>query len=210
MKLPAFLTKHQIILSRPILAASMAGLKLMSKSKDPHHNDSHIYHILSNLSYLLSSIPGLKQKIKFEILIPAICWHDVWIANHTAHNLFELLLHQAVEGRQSAKMWTNYASRIFNSAYVSQVAYCIRKHSSLQFLPPFNLEAKILIDLDKLEVWNIYRFLGHRQTLVSQREFFTRYLVRLYYLYSWYAGLYFRVLENRLNKLSTLLWTAIK
>lgn len=210
MELTAFLNKHQITISKPILEASQAGLDLMSQSQDPHHNEYHIYHILDNLSYLLTNITGLKSKIKFDVLIPAICWHDVWIANHTAHNIFELIFHQIVEGKKSANVWSKYSRNLLPNKLVSQIHYCIRKHSSFQLLPPFNLEAKILIDLDKLEVWNIHRFLGNRKTLVSQKEFFTRYVVRMYYLYSWYAGLYFRVLENKLDKLSSSLWSSIK
>lgn len=199
MKLQQFLNKYFIKLDAPTHLACKEGIRLMRKNTDPHHDVNHVYKLLENLDYLLISVPNLTKSIDFSILLPAICWHDVWIATHISNNAFELIYNQIVEGRKSAKMWSDYSFKLMDYQQASKIRYCIRKHSSVQFLPTFTKEAKLLIDLDKLELWNIYRFINKKNTMVSNKKVYSKYIVRMYYQYSWYVGLYFRELELKLK-----------
>lgn len=210
MKLIDLLAKHQIKLADNVHIACQRGIDLMSDGTDPHHNDNHVYRIFDHLDYLLIATPKLRSLISFDILIPAICWHDVWISKHTAHNIFELIYFQLVEGRKSASSWLEYSSNLLELDHINNIHYCIRKHSSVQLVPPTTLEAKILIDLDKLEVWNINRFIKKENTLVSHKELYSKYIVRFYFQYSWYSGLYFRELDKILNTLRNNFWTELK
>lgn len=210
MTIDDFIGKHNIQIDNETYLACKCGIEIMRNSIDPHHNEEHVNKIFDNLSYLLDSVPNLVTHIDFGVLLPAICWHDTWISRHQAENIFHLGYLQIVEGRKSAKMWLDYSKDKLNKVQVNMTHYCIRKHSSLQIIPRYTLEAKILIDLDKLEVWNIYRFLNKKKTLVSQKKLYGKYIVRFYYQYSWYAGLYFRELETRLNILKDSFWNELK
>lgn len=182
----------------------------MSQSVDPHHDRHHVEKMLSDLDYLLKSVPNLVSEINFTVLLPAICWHDIWISKQKTKSLLQLIAQQIVEGRKSANIFNHYSKKLLPSKQVQDVAYCIRKHSSFQIIPPFTIEAKILIDLDKLELWNVYRFLGKRNTLQSEKVLFTRYIVRFYYSYSAKISLYFRELESHLHELEEKFWKEMK
>ncbi len=201
MNLPDFCHKYNISLDDRTHAVSSYALKKMSHSKNQHHDVEHVYRMFDDLSHLLDINPKLLKKINFQVLLPAICWHDVWISRRQTNGFLELLWHQFLEGRGSANLFSLYAKEIIPPSLVDQIAYCIRKHSSIQFLPTFNLEAKILADLDKLEMWNICRFLDKDKTMVSKKSLYSKYLVRAYYKYSWYAGLSFNELNPRFSVL---------
>jgi hypothetical protein len=210
MNIDQFVSKYNIALDPEIYAACFDGIEVMGKSIDPHHNNSHVDNLLNYLDILLISNPAVGKTIDYNILLPAICWHDVWVSQRQAKSPMELVIHQIAEGRGSANMWNKYAQGKMSSDYVNRIRYCIRKHSSLQLLPTFTIEAKILIDLDKLDLWNIARFLGKDKHLASQKKLYSRYIVQAYYQYSWYAGLYFAELNNQLDLLRNMFWAEIR
>lgn len=199
MHINDFLSTHYLTLDPLTYQACLDGIELMRQGEDPHHNADHIDNILDHLDYLLISNPHIARNINFTILLPAICWHDVWISGHTAQNIMHLTYLQLVEGRKSASMWHEYSKNKFPKNHAKKIRYCIRKHSSFQIIPTFTVDAKILIDLDKLELWNVHRFIDKKQTLVSQKQLYSRYIVRFYLQYSWYAGLYFTELNKKFN-----------
>lgn len=199
MNVNDFISTHRIVLDPLTYNACIDGIEIMKHGEDPHHNTDHIDNILGHLDYLLISNPRIAQNINFAILLPAICWHDVWIAGHVARNIMHLTYLQIVEGRKSASMWHKYSVNKFSEDHARKIKYCIRKHSSFQIFPTFTVDAKILIDLDKLELWNAHRFLDKKKTLVSHKELYSRYVVRFYLQYSWYAGLYFSELNKKFD-----------
>ena len=152
----------------------------------------------------------VKQKIDFQVLLLSICWHDVWISKRIPKNLIHLTFHQIVEGLGSALIFKKYALKAkLNKKLLRSVYYAIRKHSSFQVIPPFTLEAKILIDLDKLELWNNYRFFNSKLSMVSNKEFYQKYLVRFYYFYSSKVGLYFKALDKNFRRKMNTFWKEI-
>lgn len=199
MLLQDFTKKHNIQLQLEINSLCLLGIKFMDEGNDLHHDSNHIHNILDHLDFLLNAKPKLKDHINFSTLLPSICWHDVWIAKQKPKNILDLIRHQIVEGEESAKLWLSHSQHLLPENHTSDVYYCIRKHSSVQFLPAFTLEAKILCDLDKLELWNIKRFLNKNNTIASHKKLYSKYIVRLYFQYSWYTGLYFSELDTKLN-----------
>lgn len=209
MDIDSLLDKYQINLDRATYEACRTGIELVHNGTDPHHDDNHIFMIFNHLDCLLESSPRLRQQIHFPVLLPAICWHDVWVSKHQARDLLHLMYLQVVEGKKSAQMWYAYSKNKLNPKQVTEVGYCIKKHSSLQFLPPLSLEAKILIDLDKLDSWNIDRFFNSQCSFVSKKELYSWRVVRIYYTYSGFAGLYFRELQERFDILRNHFWTEV-
>lgn len=210
MQLNELLKKHLIHLDIKTYSACQMGLFLMSLGVDPHHGKEHINALLDDLDYLLITKPDIYKHTRFEILLPAICWHDVWVASHQATSIPHLIYIQLVEGRGSARMWKKYSKKIINGKQASEIEYCIRKHSSFQILPTITHEAKILIDLDKLEVWNITRFIQQHNTLVSNKKIYSKYIVRMYFTYSWYVGLYFQELDKKLSMLRNKFYSELQ
>lgn len=201
MKLDDFINAHNVQLDSITYLACRDGIDIMKLGSDPHHSGEHIDNILSHLNDLLISNPIIVKKIDFAVLLPAICWHDVWISGHLAQNILHLTYLQIVEGRGSASMWHKYSNGKLQANQAKKIGYCIRKHSSLQILPTIRYDAKVLIDLDKLELWNVHRFIDKKKTLVSQKQLYSKYIVRLYLQYSWHAGLYFRELNRKFYNL---------
>ncbi len=210
MNLHDFRQKYRVVLDAPTLRLCYNGVAAMAKSHDPHHDRTHIEKILSDLDYLLTLVPNLGSRINFGVLLPAICWHDIWISRQKSRGITHLIYQQIVEGRQSAKIFLASSADQIPSSQLKSIAYTIRKHSSLQFLPPLTLEAKILIDLDKLELWNIFRFLGKKNTLQSQKTLYARCVVKWYFIYSSRIRLYFKELDQKLNNKIKTFWDELE
>lgn len=209
MKLTTLLKKHSIVLSKSTFKVCKEGISRMGKSIDPHHDKKHIERLFNHLSYLLSVDNNLSSMINFNILIPAICWHDVWISTQSARSLSRLLWNNLAEGIISAKIFYGYAYSQISYPSIMDIHYAIRKHSSFQIFPPRTLEAKVLVDLDKLELWNNKRFINKSDTYVSDRDIYQKYLVRFYFFYSHKMGMYFKELEEKLRKISTEFWNEV-
>lgn len=210
MNLSDFRQKYQITLDTHTLRSCYAGIRLMSESHDPHHDRSHIEKMLSDLDYLLTMVPNLSARINFSVLLPAICWHDIWISRQKSRGINHLIYQQIIEGSKSAQIFVAESAGQLPPKQTRLISYAIRKHSSLQLLPPFTIEAKILIDLDKLELWNIFRFLGKKNTLQSQKLLYTRRIVKWYFIYSSKIRLYFKELDQKLNTLIKTFWDELE
>jgi hypothetical protein len=210
MKLQEFLRKNKITLDQKMVKICETGLSKMRHAKDRSHGISHIFHILNNLDYLINSNPTFRAKINFDILLPAICWHDVWISNQNPKNIVKIIYFQMVEGLKSAHLFDEEATKLKLDEYLKRmIKYVIRKHSSFQLLPAFVIEAQVLFDLDKIEMWNYKRFFKLDEGLVTKKEFYQKYIVRFYFTYSEKMGLYFKELEEVFKKNSRKFWKKI-
>jgi len=211
MKLQELVKQNNLALSKKSLRLAEIGIHKMSEAKDKSHGVYHVYHIFDNLNYLLSCNSEIRRKINFDVLILAICWHDVWISTQTPKNIFNIIYLQVVEGISSAKIFKKEADKIQLDRLIrDNTYYVIRKHSSFQILPAFMLEAQILFDLDKLEMWNYKRFFKLGTKLVAQKQFYQKSIVRLYYSYSQKMGLYINDFENKFKKISNKFWKKMK
>lgn len=210
MKLATLLKKHSIVLHKSTLKVCREGIRRMGKSVDPHHDKRHVERLFNHLSYLLSADNNLRKIVDFNILIPSICWHDVWISTQKAQSMPKLLWNNFAEGILSAKIFYDYAYRYLRYPKIMKIHYAIRKHSSFQIFPIKTLEAKVLVDVDKLELWNSKRFINKSDTYVSDKNMYQKYLVRFYFFYSHKMGMYFKELEEKLRKFSTEFWDEMR
>ena len=159
MHITAFLARNHISLSRPALDSCLEAIDRMYRSTDPFHNETHVFSILDSLDIFLSENSQVKNVyINFDILLQAVCWHDVWKSVRTHKNTRALIFHNVAEGLGSMRIYSRYAKGVkINKSTTTGVRYAIRKHSSLQFFPKNTLESRILYDLDNLEVFSFER-----------------------------------------------------
>jgi len=133
----------------------------MRGTLDPLHNQNHVYSILDSLSEFLDQNAEVKlSRIDFDALLPAICWHDIWKSTKNPAKKRAVIFHNVAEGIGSMRLFSRYAARFpLTLTQTSKIKYAIRKHSSFQILPKRTLEARILYDLDSLELWSFPRIL---------------------------------------------------
>ncbi len=158
MQLDEFISKNQINLRDQVIQICEAGIEIMRRSINPLHDERHIFGILSNLDTFLETGEVEKSKINFEVLLLAICWHDVWRAKRFPLSLFVYLFDHVMEGTGSMGMFSQ-VSEVFglDEETIKKTSYTIRKHSGFQILPLKSLEGRILKDLDSLEEWSLDR-----------------------------------------------------
>jgi hypothetical protein len=121
---------------------------------------------------------------------------------------FKLLYENIYDGKGSEKMFRAYAKEIrLRIELLEPIAYCIRSHSSVSSLFPKSrvitntaklrrigvIEARVLRDLDALEVWNIDRF----DSVINSFEYVTAPLLKV--AVWWFKNITLKSDENRFN-----------
>ncbi|MFA4826999.1 MAG: hypothetical protein WC596_01955 [Candidatus Shapirobacteria bacterium] len=155
MELGEFRKKNKIELSEKTRLMWGKAMVVATKNKDGVHGPEHMERILASLDELLKSEKGLREKIDFEVLLTAIGWHDCWKSKRNPTNVFSFLFDMFHEGRASAKIFGRIAKRNgLEKKTISKIKYAIRKHSAFQLKKHKTIEAKILWDLDSLDIWS--------------------------------------------------------
>lgn len=158
MQFEEFLQNNNITLSESLISLCKEGSRQMEKSIDPLHKEDHIERILDSLNSLLKYSPKIKKTINFEILIPAICWHDIWKSQKFYTTKSAFLYGTFFDGLGSARLFRKAAKKLLiDKKIIRLITYAIRKHSSIQLLPHNTTAAKILKELDLLDEWSIER-----------------------------------------------------
>lgn len=160
-KLINFIKKYRIKISSSSLKLCQRGLEKMKESIDPAHNEEHVENILDNLDKFLESGQIKITKINFEILLVAICWHDVWKSTRMPENIRSVFVNQIWDGWGSARVFKKEV-KLENEEKkkLRKVFWIIGNHPrDMTIHVPFRtyLETKILKDMDRLERWSIKR-----------------------------------------------------
>jgi len=121
------------------------------------HSETHIFRLLDNLDQFLEEEKFIdKKEINFDVLLSAICWHDVWRAKREPYNFLKWLLEMLWEGIGSMLIFRKRAKEVgLSPELIREVGYAIRKHSDFQIFPKRTLESRILVDLDILDGWSL-------------------------------------------------------
>lgn len=205
MQLTQFIKQHHIDLPQELVDLCNEGIALMRDSLDANHNHEHIEKLLDNLDSFLKS--ESKLALNYPVLLPAICWHDVWKASRLmGTGKFKLLYENIYDGKGSEKMFRKYAHGIrLRIELLEPIAYCIRSHASFSSLFPQSrvisntaklkrigvTEAQVLRDIDGLEVWNLSRF----DSVINSFEYITPPLLKV--AVWWFKNITLKSDENR-------------
>lgn len=151
--------KNNLHITKDALALCDQGIELMEKSIDGLHDHNHVLRIVQNLNDFLANTQELKKEdINFNVLLPAICWHDSWKSMRFPKNLFHLAYHMYMDGIGSSKLFKKATkNKQIPKKMKKEIAYAIKKHAMLQFRKPKTIEAKLLKDMDKLDEWALER-----------------------------------------------------
>lgn len=156
MKFESFNKKYRNGKKDNVWESCRDALLIMKNSKDTSHDLKHVENIFSNINLVINDLNNIK--INFDVLVLAVCWHDVWKASYKYKGLWNLLYRQVVEGISAANLFKKRVKRYKLSDNINKnVYYAIRKHSQLQFLPIITVEAKLLDDADKIDAVNYKR-----------------------------------------------------
>ncbi|RJQ37332.1 hypothetical protein C4559_03760 [Candidatus Microgenomates bacterium] len=131
----------------------------MEKSKDPLHNQFHVFRILDDLNAFLKENKEIDiNKINYEVLLLSICWHDTWKSKRFPGSIGLLFYQLIKDGTGSMALFKRYAKKTtLDKEILKETKYAIKKHGEFQILPRKTLESKILKDLDLLEKWSLER-----------------------------------------------------
>lgn len=156
MKLETFNKRYRKGKKDNVWKACREALFIMKKSNDPIHDLKHVENVFKNIDIFLKNNKG--RTVDFDVLILAVCWHDVYKATNGSNKICRLIYNQFVEGIASSKIFRKNAKKYnFSRKFSRQVCYAIRKHSHIQFLPRMTVEARILYDGDKIDSNNYMR-----------------------------------------------------
>lgn len=145
-------------LTSPSMKLMEQGYGMMKVSKDPYHDHTHVDRMLADLQRFLDHKKE-QNKVNPEVLLLSTAWHDSWKSGRVAGNEIELLYHQFMDGLGSVALFEAAAKKQgLEKDLTQQVSYAIRKHAHFQFLPVQTEEAKLLRDLDDLDLWSVERF----------------------------------------------------
>lgn len=154
MQLKEFTNRNNLKLSEAEQLLCLEGIKRMRSGRGSVKSDNHISELLESLDYFLNEGAIDKGKLKLNVLLLSICWHDIWKAGKVPRNIMQLFWNTVWDGMGSFLIFSEKAKASnvpINT--IRKARYCIRKHSFLQVMPVKSYEAKVLRDLDKISVW---------------------------------------------------------
>ncbi len=170
LHLEDFTQKYSISLHNSAIELCERAAHIMQNSKDPVHAYPHVLNILKELDDFLNKEYSVNQQdIDFNILLPAIFWHDSWKSTQEqTKSLLVFIYQQIMDGFGSARMMKPVAKELGISRDIRKaIQHAILRHSHPLFLfpstkryiwTPKTLEGKILRDLDFLDSWHLKRF----------------------------------------------------
>jgi hypothetical protein len=132
------------------------AVEFMTNTRDASHGMDHINRLLQETNRFFKSTEN-KFEVDREVLLLALYWHDVW-KSQIKPNWGNYLFLQLYDGLGSMLMFKKYARMVsLPPEMIRSVSYAIRKHSTFQGLPRKSMEAKLLWDMDTLDIWNSQR-----------------------------------------------------
>jgi hypothetical protein len=150
-----YLEKNKIELKLELLTLCDNALIRMSNSPDPLHDSAHVNNILNDLENFIREDDTVEQKhLNFNVLITAICWHDVWKSTKKQTlNLFNMIFEQLWDGMGSMKLFNDAGKKMgIDLETINKIKFCIKSHTDFYLGKRKSIESRILFDLDNLEL----------------------------------------------------------
>ncbi|OGC50583.1 hypothetical protein A2716_05270 [candidate division WWE3 bacterium RIFCSPHIGHO2_01_FULL_40_23] len=218
MKLDTFLKENRIKLNPEIKKFSDDGLEIMKRAKDPLHNLSHIERLFSELNLFLKK-SNKKHDINFNILVPAICWHDTWRSKRASKNSIKIIYDFVMDGVGSERLTKKALKKVkIDKKTGKNIRYCIAKHSSVQLRKPRTEESRLLIDIDTVDMWSPERleiakeFIKENRGLKRVARITRRLALRKEdkekYYFPWFKKRHKTVFPKFIKKMEELIWVS--
>ncbi|MEK7532413.1 MAG: hypothetical protein AAB579_02315 [Patescibacteria group bacterium] len=164
MKLDELINKHKLNISKEIKDLCELGIEHMTQSVDPLHDQKHVFNLHELLDKFLTHEKSVsKTAINFDVLLPAIAWHDIWKSRRPqTYSMRKYVYEQIIEGRGSVKLFRKHTKSLAipNDIY-KKIQYCIYYHPPVsdrvkhrKKFRPDKLEAHLLKDIDALAFWS--------------------------------------------------------
>lgn len=161
MTLQEFLDQNNIRIDHEIFQLCMEAIEKMEKSQDVIHDHKHIYRILDSLTGFISSSENVRlvREIDFNVLLPAIAWHDVWKYDKNPFLWFPVtltsLLFYNIENPAAARLFLKTARKMkIDESLSRKIFEELKRHGGKLSRLGSNktLEGKIFLDLDVLDI----------------------------------------------------------
>lgn len=190
MEIEEFVKKRGIVIEDRASALFQEGLRRMAKSRDPLHGGEHVRDMIAWVDRFLENEEAAGTGDKdFSVLLPAIAWHDAWKAGKKqTTSLIKLKFVSLWDGYGSMRLFRGFADRSgFSGDYAAKIAECVYFHAPLRqkaiggkkFL---STEAKILRDLDNLDMWSLKRLdIAKKAYCDEEGVFFDKRMARIAY-----------------------------
>lgn len=215
MEIEDFVSKNKLKVSKKTVNLYKTAQKIMNESEDLMHAEAHVQRILKDLDRLLNSPIGVsKVKVDFEVLLPAIAWHDTWKAKNAITGIPSFAYAVVYEGIGSKNIFSTEAfRRNISDKQTQKISYAIRKHSSIQFTKRNTIEAQILWDLDTLEEISKERveqskktyFVFKKRINLRMLKIYMRYKKQTNFYYKWTQKIYGKQLAEYMKKINLLM-----
>lgn len=142
----------------------------MKASLDDLHDFGHVERMVTDLKKLLGREERLKKKLDMEVLFLSIAWHDCWKAKRDPRNPLSLWWSNFYEGWGSKKIFKKEAKRAgLDKRKMRKINEAIVKHTWFWKKAKRDWEAKVLWDMDNLDVWTVERVIPKKNHIFEGR-----------------------------------------
>lgn len=173
-----FIKKHKLILSDNEVRLCKDAMDIMAKSIDVVHDETHVYRLLDYLDGFMATeeYGDVSGQVDLKALFIAILWHDTWRARRDPKNIFQAFPDMILEEIFSTREFLKAAKKSNLDEKIKQNSrYIIRKHTPLQVFPPKTIEARIMREIDNLDILSLDRLYLIEKKFVCDRPFELRY-----------------------------------
>lgn len=168
MLLKNFVEQNRLKVDSKYLDLAEEGFRIMKRSRDIRHDHEHVAEIIQLLEKFVKNEKSVNHKeIDFDVLLPSICWHDVWLTyRDQVNSIKSLILERTYEGLGSSKLFKKHLEKKRDDfPKAGDISMIISLHADYKFLPFLkiaklfyrNIELKILTDLDTISALSINR-----------------------------------------------------
>ena len=154
------------------------AMDIMAKSIDVVHDETHICRLLDYLDGFMATeeYGDVSGQVDLKALFIAILWHDTWRAGRDPKNVLQAIPDILLEEIFSAKGFDKAATMSgLGEELKRKVRYIIRKHTPIQLFSPKTIEARIMREIDNLDILSLDRLYLIEKKFVCDRPFELRY-----------------------------------
>src|SRR3989344_2563029 len=126
MHITAFLSHRKLRISRPAYDSCLEAISRMTVSTDPFHDETHVFSILDSLDKFFDESREINcSQIDYEVLLQAVCWHDIWKSTKIQKSRRRVFFDNAADGLGSMRIFGRYARSVSQTPH-SRITLALR------------------------------------------------------------------------------------